>query len=507
MSYISSAIGSERLSRVSGYKIKKGFFSNETGNLPQVIAIIGQANAANVASVPEEAKEITSSDEAGRIYGYGSPIHAAMRILRPKTSDGIGGIPTVVIPQKNLVGATQRTVVYDVVGTATKAATHTLVVNGRESVDFQSYNYNIQVGDTPTIIAGKMADACNNVLGSPFLAVATAGSVEFKSKWAGVTANEIDLTINVGDVTGTGVSYAIDSTVAATGNPDLDGLQDYFGEKWYTAVINSYGTFAAASLEQINGIPYTENPTGLYSPTVFKPFMAFMGRSESDIEDLYAFSESGTRPEEVTNVVCPAPNSNAMPVEIAASYVLAFARTMQDTPESDVNGMTLVDIPAPLNGDIGGMKDYNNRDLLVKKGVSTVILDNGAYKIQDLVTTYHPEGESPFIFSYCRNLNLDWNVKDSYGILEDKFLKDRVIVRDNQPTDSRKAIKPKEWKSIIFGLFEDLAVKALINEPDWSKSQTRVEIDPVNPNRFNTFFRYKRTGIARIQSTDVEAGF
>ena len=48
---------------------------------------------------------------------------------------------------------------------------------------------------------------------------------------------------------------------------------------------------------------------------------------------------------------------------------------------------------------------------------------------------------------------------------------------------------------------------ALINEPKFSKESLQVGVSETNPNRFETFFRYKRIGIARIESTTVEAGF
>ncbi|RLA00709.1 MAG: hypothetical protein DRQ42_04880 [Gammaproteobacteria bacterium] len=83
MTAISTAIGLERRSRVSGYKIKKGFFDQETPNRPQIIAVFGEANEANQSGLSVTAKEITSAQEAGEEYGYGSPIHQIMRILRP----------------------------------------------------------------------------------------------------------------------------------------------------------------------------------------------------------------------------------------------------------------------------------------------------------------------------------------------------------------------------------------------------------------------------------------
>jgi len=56
-------------------------------------------------------------------------------------------------------------------------------------------------------------------------------------------------------------------------------------------------------------------------------------------------------------------------------------------------------------------------------------------------------------------------------------------------------------------LFDDVAEKALINDPQFSKTSLRVEISSTNPNRFETTFSYKRTGIARIESTTATAGF
>jgi len=166
-------------------------------------------------------------------------------------------------------------------------------------------------------------------------------------------------------------------------------------------------------------------------------------------------------------------------------------------------------MPIPITNStfIGDMGEYNNRDVLVKNGCSTVTLENGAYKIQDLVTTYHPDGEVPLQYAYCRNLNIDWNVADSYRTLETLRLKDKTLVKDDQVTAVTGVIKPKEWRAVLFDLFDDLALIALINEPAFSKESLTVQISTVNPDRFETRFRYKRTGIARIESTDVEAGF
>lgn len=508
MTAISTAIGSERRSRVSGYKIKKGFFDNVTPNLPQIIAVFGEANVANQAGLSVTKKEITSAQEAAELYGYGSPLHQQFRILRPISGEGVGGIPTIAFPQISDDAATQTVHEWTVTGTATENTTHTAVIAGRESLDFQNYAYSIATGDTAADIAAKISDAINGVLSSPVIASASGAVVTITSKWAGNTAAALKSSFdNLG--TDAGITYAQTSAVDGSGTVELAETLEQFGNDWYTIVLNPYGEDATilSTLEQFNGRPDDEVPTGRYVGRIFKPFVALFGSTKDDKDDLAAITDAASLVSQVTNVLCVAPKSDGLPSEASANVATLLARIAQDTPELDVNAKNYPDMPTPNDSLIGDMADYENRDFLVKKGCSTVILENGAYQIQDLVTTYHPEGETPLQYAYPRNLILDWNIRDGYGILENRNVKDHVLVQDGQVTSVAKSVKPKQWSAVLYDYFDDLAVRALIKDPDFSKESLRVEIDAVNPDRFNTFFRYRRTGVARIESTDVEAGF
>lgn len=495
---ISTAVGSERRSRTSGYRIKKGFFNETSANLPQQILVVGVPNTANEGSVDfTKMTEVISAQEAGQIFGFGSPIHQAMRILRPVDADGVGGIPTFVLPLEN-DGAAKVTTI-DVSGTATAGTTHELVVNGRR------YPFNINAGDTATIVAGKIRDLNNSLSQSAFTATGTDGSMVFTSKFKGVVSNENSVFISNGS-NSVGLTYAVTETTAGSGVSDLTPLPAALGDKWITSVLNTEGTENLTTFENVNGVPYLDNPTGRYNPIVFKPFMAFTGIVSSDLSD-YNDLASANAYGQVTNVICPAPGSGGTPAEAAANVVRLFARRMQDTPELDVNAMAYPDMPESNAPEFEMFTDYNVRDNLMKKGISTVTHENGQFVIQDLVTTYQFTGEDPLQFNYARNLNLDWNVKDAYYIIERRVVADKVIVKDDDIVNSTSVIKPKEWKSVLGSLFENLVEKALISDAEFSNNSLMVEIDAVNKNRINTFFRYRRTGIARILSTDVEAGF
>lgn len=505
MTTISNAVGTDRLARTSGYKIKKGFFGNTTPNLPQRIAVFGEANTANQAGLDTDGKEITSAKEAAELYGYGSPLHQLFRILRPISGEGVGGIPTVAYPQVSDDAAAATVHEWTVTGTATANAVHTIMIAGRSSVDFMEYKYSVAIDDTPTAIATKIKDAINAVLGSPVTATSALGVVTITTKWEGATSAALVTKVDYANAAG--LSYSKTDETLGSGSVSLATALAQFGDTWNTIVINPYGTDQLTALETYNGIPDAENPTGRYAGLIFKPFVALFGSVLDDKDDLAAITDAAARKDQVTNVLCPAPKSDGLPWEAAANAAVLFGRIMQDTPHLDVNNKSYPDMPVPVNGLIGDMADYENRDFLVKKGCSTALLANGKYVIQDFVTTYHVDGENPLQYSYARNLNLDWNVSFAYRLLEEVFVKDHVLVLDNQVTDVSKAIKPIEWKGIVQNLFIDLATRALINDPDYSKDSLEVEIDGINPNRFNSFFRYKRTGIARIESTDVEAGF
>lgn len=505
MTAISTAVGLERQARVSGYKIKKGFFDNNTSNLPQLIAVFGEANDANQGGLSTTKREVTSAQEAGEIYGYGSPIHQMLRILRPITGGGVRGIPTVVFPQASDAVATATSLGLTVTGTASKNAVHTLVINGRRGIDFQNYEFSVVKDETPTQIADKISTAINSVLGSPVVATASLGVVTITTKWKGATSAKLNVDVDNQGVNA-GLTYTESNRTEGSGTVSLADSFTQFGSEWYTTVLNPYSD-KLGEFEQFNGVPYGDNPTGKYAAIEFKPFMSFFGSTESDKDNLIAITNAADRIDQVTNVLCPAPNSQGFDWEAASNVVTLFSRKMQDSPNLTISNEEYPDMPTPDSQVVGDMADYNNRDLLVKNGCSTVTLERGAYKVQDLVTTYHPEGETPLQYNYARNLNLDWNVKDGYVVLEILNVRDHTLLLDNQVSDAPKTVKSKQWKAVLFDYFDSLAERALVKDPEFSKESLSVEINSTNPNRFDTFFRYRRTGIARIQSTTAEAGF
>lgn len=497
----SDAVGQDRISRVVGYKIKKGNFRQTSPNLPQRIAVLAEANEANQATLDLTPKEITSAQQAGLLYGYGSPIHMIMRILRPIGSDGVAGVPVYVYPQAKAVGAAAKVLTIEPSGTATGNGTHTLKIGGRLGVDGTFYDINIEDGDTVADITAKIEDAINAVLGSPVTATSDDYAVDVTSKWNGLTANDLTIEVETGD-DDLGLTYAVSSTASGSGTPSIQAALELFLNSWNTIVVNSYGTVSSVMtlLENFNGIPSPENPTGRYQGVVMKPFIAITGSVSDDPSAI-----TDARLDDVTIAIAPAPGSAGLPLEAAANMCVLFAVVSENTPHLDVCGKSYPDMPTPDT--IGSMAVYNNRDLIVKKGCSTVDLVAGRYVVQDFVTTYHPVGEVPPQFRYSRNLMLDFNVRYGYYLLELINVVDHVIANDTDIVNASNVVKPKQWKQIVGAYADDLVNRGLVVDALFMQNSITVSISSVNPDRLETFFRYKRSGVARIASTDAEAGF
>jgi phage tail sheath gpL-like len=497
----SDAVSIQRVSKVVGYKLTTGDFSESSPNLPQRIALLAEANTDNQATLDLTPFQITTAQQAGERYGWGSPIYTNARILIPVNGGGVNGVPVIVYPQAQAVGATAKILGITPSGTATGNGTHTLIVSGRDNIDGQFYNININAGDTVAVISGKIADALNNILACPGIATHDSYGVNFTSKWKGLTADKLVIRVDTGNDT-LGITYVVSNIQSGSGTPSIQAALNLFGNDWITIVLNSYGTHAQTLtlLELFNGKPDPINPTGRFAATVQKPFQAFAGTTDEDPSAI-----SNARLNEVTNILAVAPLSEGLPMEAAACWCVNAAIIGQNTPHLDVSGMRLTDMPTPVF--IGAMSNYDNRDVIVKKGCSTVDLVAGEYVIMDAVTTYHKLGENPPQFRYLRIMVIDANVRFAYFLLEQTYVVDHAIAADTDTVYAEKVIKPKQWSQQVDTLADDLAKRALITEPEFMQKSKKVGLSTVNPDRLETFFKYKRSGYVRQASTTAEAGF
>ncbi len=504
----SDAVGSNRVSSVVGYVIEKGDFQTVTPDLPQRIAIVGEANTANQSGLSLDPVVLTTSQQAGELYGFGSPLHISSRILLPVYGGGVDGIPVVAYPVAEASGATNEVLEIVVTGTPTANATHTVKINGRTGVDGSFYDFSLVTTDTVITAIAKIKDAVNGVLGSPVIATDDGvDTVTLTSKWKGVSAAQVNAVVlnNDADV---GVTYAVTEATVGSGVESITPALTLFGSEWNTIVVNTWdlsNTTVLSAMETVNGKPDPTAPTGRYAGTVMKPFVAITGYTDATISNSTSITDA--RLNELTIATAPAPGSLGLSMEAAANMAVLQAVTSENTPHLDVLDLSYGDMPtADTSGDFDA---YAERDAAVKLGLSTCVVEGGRYKIKDFVTTYHPIGEVPPQFRFVRNLMVDYNVRFGYYLLEEANVVGHVILaNDDTPAAStEKVIKPRTWKSIVNGYADTLAQKALIADTDFMKDSIDVGLSTTNPDRLETTFSYKRSGVGRISATTATAGF
>lgn len=500
----SLAVSANDISRIVGYQIIKGDFRTVSPNLPQCVAVLAEANDANQATLSVAAQQITSAKQAGDLYGYGSPIYLIARILFPiQGGGGVNGVPVWVYPQAKASGAAKKIIEVIPSGVATDNGVHYINVAGREGMDGGTYAINVVAGDNAGTLSTKIKNALSNVLGCPMLANDAIYSAIMTSKWSGVTANDLTITV---DTNGNafGLTYTVQNVQNASGVPDITPATLLFGNQWNTLVVNSYGLDATTMgiLETFNGTPSATTPSGRYASILMKPFIALCGSNSDDPSNI---TNANARLNNVTIAVCPCPGSAGFQFEAAANMCVLAAQIFQSTPQLDVSGQAYPDMPTPVS--IGSMAKYDNRNNMVIAGCSTVDLINGLYIVQDFVTTYHPTGENPPQYRYVRNLMLDFNIRYTYYLLEQINVVDHTIANDNDTVSAANVVKPKMWKQVLNGMAKDLANRALIVDVAFMENSITVGLSTSNPDRLETFFKYKRSGFVRVASTTAQAGF
>lgn len=486
---ISTAVAPSAVARVLG--IETIFRNLRGGNvlfLPQRIAVVGQGTSA--ADYSTDKFQVTSAEQAGSRYGFGSPIHLAVRQLFPANGDGVGTIPVTVYPLEEDTGATAASGDITPSGPATENGTVRVLVN-----NIQSQPITIEDGDTDTEIAPKIESAINAVLAMPVTATAATGVVTIESKWKGDSANDIHAEIE-GAVDG--VTFSVTQPTGGATNPDVQPALDAVGNVWETMVLNCLEIADETALDK-----FQTWGDGRWGALTRRPAVVFTGVIDSTVSN--ATAVSSTRTDDRVNAQLVSPGSNDLPLAVAARQLARIAVTANENPPRDYGSQPATGL---VPGSDGAQWDYSQRDQAVKAGSSTVEVRDGVVTVSDVVTFYNPEGESippyRFVVDIVRLQNILFNMDLLFAVPE---WDGAPLIPDDQPTVNRDAKKPKDARGALAGLADSLGDNAIISDPERTKTNTQVEIDSQNPKRLNGVFPVQLSGNTNILSLDLEFGF
>jgi phage tail sheath gpL-like len=462
--------------------------------LPQQIAIIGFGNTG--VSYPLAPFKPTSAQAAGARFGYGSTMHQAVRELLPLTGGGVGTIPIVCLPLAEDAGGTAAAGSITPSGAATVTATFWARIAGVLSAPIT-----IVAGDNVAAQVAKFVTAIDAVLEMPVDAVNGTTDVDLVCKWKGATGN--DLTVEVLDAQGNvpsspGVTFTIVQPAAGAGDPDVGPALAMLGSTWLTMIVNALGPTNTTALGKIS-----DAGEGRWGALARKPFVSFVGNPEPVLAT--AIATPNARTTDRVNVQVVAPGSPHLPVQIAAAHVREIAKVANNNPPTDYGGRILRNL---IGGGDPDQWDYTERDAAVKAGSSTVEMADGLVRIGDVVTMYHPTGESPPAYRHvCDIVKLQTVI---YNV-DREFTKPEwngaPLIPDGQPTANPNARTPSSAKAAMCAILDNLGLEAIISDPATAKKNTTATISASNPKRLDIQTTIQLSGNTNIISVDLFFGF
>lgn len=478
------------VARVTGVNVEyRNFNLGSAQYLPMRIAVIGQGNTASTYS--NDKAVVTSEQSVGSTYGYGSPLHLAVRQLLPANGGGVSGIPVTVYPLDDDGAGVAAAGSIDATGTSTAAGSGVVYIGG-----IASANIAIPSGTDAATALGLIKVAVDAVLNMPVTSgTVAAGSLPLTSKWKGASAN--DITLDVSGLTATGLTFSTTAMASGANNPDVDDALNIIDETWETLIINCMNYDDATT----NG-KYSVANEVRWGQTVKKPFIVFTG-----CVDDYATRTAVTDADK-SNRTCAlvqSTGSRELPFVIAAQgLVNDIAQKANDKPAHNYIGT----LQGLQTGADTVQETLTTMDNAVKLGASTNVKIGSLAALADIVTFYHPVGEDPPAYRYVVDIIKLMNILYNLDIVQESF-KGRPLLPDGTPTNDPDAVQPKMVASVLSALADSLASgrSAIIADPDFTKKNMSVSINSTNPKRIDTVFPVKISGNVEVNSTDLYFSF
>lgn len=495
-------------------------FAVEALNLPHKIIIIANYDETTKTDIVEfQLYQITSPEDAGDKFGFGFQAHR----LAMAAYAGSDGVETWVCPVGWAVAnggpaGQEATGTLTFVGTITAAGTLHLYISG----DYVPVT--LAKDDTATDMATKTVAAITADNNLPVTAGNVAGVVTFTSKDKNQEADNISLKLNLGlgqELPEGITSATIVDMSGGAGVMDMDSALDALGtgddanEKFFTELAHGNGDATAGldSISTYNGIG--NDFVGCWAKTVHRPFRSITGDVTAGSTGLTNAKTLGnSRKLDRTNGQICVPGSASHPGEIAALTLGLLAKTNQNRVAEHMVGKVLPGVWPGAMAD-RWTNDYDNRNDALKAGISPTIIEDGAVKMQNVATFYHPANVPVANNGYRSQIsisklqNLLYNVWLNFS--QEKWLGNALVGSVANVSNTVDRQKAKDRQAVIGDLVA-LAIqfegKAWIYEAAFTIDRLKAE-----PNRvqiragttgFDILLPVILSGEAGIFNTEIE---
>ena len=486
---LSTAFPSSRVA--SGLAIKTDYSApvlNEPLGRPVNIFVIGVAESSK--TVTSEPVQMTTLAAAADHVGYRSTIYEALNALKPAFGDGVGSLPITYFP---LAVTTGGAATGDITpsGTCTSTQIYRVKINNKVSQDIT-----MLATETVADFTAKATAAINGILDMPMSAADGTTTVDLT---AGFYTDAGDhLYVEIESPSDADMTFVITQPNSGSGTVDYATAWNVFNDTWYSHVLFAQGD-ATNSTFLDSADTFGE---ARWAAEVYKPFKCYTGSNESTAATIRAITAA--RKNDRTNSIKWVPGGNDLPWVIAGRMLAVMLPIAASDPAMDYCNRRVTGLKA---GSASVSPDSGARDLAVKDGLSTVIVDpptaantNGTVYIEDSVMCYHPDGETPPGYRWDVDLEKENAMIFNLAIIFAEY--GNPLVPDGQAVTNKNARKPSFYKRRVFKLYDGAANEAWIADTDYAKENTLLVISGSNPRRLDASCVYKLAGNLGVRSVD-----
>ncbi len=333
-------------------------------------------------------QRINSAADAAGLFGRGSVLHEML--LAARAANLTADIWAMAID--DLAGGTQATKTITVTGPATGSGTLALYMNGYK------FSVGVTIGDTATVVATAVAAAINARLDSPMTAASAAGVVTCTARHKGAFTQDIDIRVNYysDERLPTGIAVVVANVTPGAGNPDIaTALAAISLEAYYTIVTpwNDVSNVVKVETELNARWGGMDMRTGHL-------FIGFLGNFAAQTG--YGAARNSPHVTVVGVKSAPTPSyiyAAVLAAECEFSGAIDPARPFQTLP-----------LPGVLPPALADRFTRQERDLLLRDGISTYTVDQGGnVLIERVITTYQTNAFGVDDVSYL-DLETKWTV-------------------------------------------------------------------------------------------------
>lgn len=338
--------------------------------------------------------------------------------------------------------------------------------------------------------------AVDYAVGDTWSILVPSTKVTLTSGWKGPTANGLKVRI---DGPSYGAEFAYTQPAGGLVSPSvLDALAQIGPNKWETMILDGGSIADAVALDAFQA--WGE---GRWLPTVKKPAVVFHGAAADTVAEAILVPEA--RKTDRINIQLTAPGSRNLPQVVAARQVARIIKLANNIPSHDY-------CLQPVDGIVPGLDslqwDLIKRDAAVKGGASTVEVIDDVVRISNVVTFSHPSGEVPPAHRHLVDIVKLQNIINTVNLIfSQPTWAGAALIPDDQPVTEATAKKPKMALAEIGAAADNLALSAIISDPEYTKRSMTAVIDASNPKRLNVRAPVKLSGNTNIVDAIVEWSF